>query len=79
MTGLINDMMFIHQSRITEMNENIKKQNFEVIKSEQTVKLETAKINMIFQQRLQKIQQNIDQLTKEFQDQENEMEERFTQ
>ena len=48
MTGLINDMMFIHQSRITEMNENIKKQNF-------------------------------DQLTKEFQDQENEMEERFTQ
>ena len=61
------------------MNENIKKQNFEVIKSEQTVKLETAKINMIFQQRLQKIQQNIDQLTKEFQDQENEMEERFTQ
>jgi hypothetical protein len=56
MTGLINDMMFIHQSRITEMNENIKKQNFEVIKSEQTVKLETAKINMIFQQRLQKIQ-----------------------
>jgi hypothetical protein len=34
MTGLINDMMFIHQSRITEMNENIKKLNFEVVKSE---------------------------------------------
>ena len=41
MTGLINDMMFIHQSRITEMNENIKKLNFEVVKSEQTVMIET--------------------------------------
>jgi hypothetical protein len=34
MTSLINDMMFIHQSRVIEMNENIKKLNFEVVKSE---------------------------------------------
>jgi hypothetical protein len=41
MTGFINDMMFIHQSRVIEMNENIKKLNFEVVKSEQTVMIET--------------------------------------
>lgn len=34
MTSLINDMMFIHQSKVIEMNENIKKLNFEVVKSE---------------------------------------------
>lgn len=78
MTSLINDMMFIHQSRVIEMNENIKKLNFEVVKSEQTVMIETQKIQMLYQQKLQKIQQNIDQLTKEFQDQEKDMEHVFS-
>lgn len=30
------------------MNENIKKLNFEVVKSEQTVMIETQKIQMLF-------------------------------
>lgn len=41
MTELVNDMMFIHASRVIEVNENIKKLNFEVVKSEQTVMIET--------------------------------------
>jgi cilia- and flagella-associated protein 57 len=56
MTELVNDMMFIHASRVIEVNENIKKLNFEVVKSEQTVMIETQKIKLQFQQKLQKIQ-----------------------